>query len=65
VRSISRDVKHDGIGTMAKEGWLSVRVPAATKKAIEKAARDEHRSVASQVEKILTDWLREREYLAK
>jgi hypothetical protein len=50
---------------MAKEGWLSVRVPNSTKKAIEKAAKDEHRSVASQVEKIVTDWLCERGYLAK
>lgn len=50
---------------VAKEGWLSVRVPMATKKAIEKVAKDEHRSVASQVEKIITDWLRENGHLPK
>jgi hypothetical protein len=33
--------------------------------AIEKAAKDEHRSVALQVEKILTDWFCENEYLPK
>lgn len=37
----------------------------ATKKAIEKVAKDEHRSVASQVEKIVTDWLREHGHLPK
>lgn len=50
---------------MAKTEALSVRVPPAIKKAVEKAAKDDHRSVASLVDKIVTEWLREKGYLPK
>jgi hypothetical protein len=50
---------------MAKTEALSVRVPAAVKKAVEKASKDDHRSAASLVEKIVTEWLREKGYLPK
>jgi hypothetical protein len=43
---------------------LSVRVSPAMKKAVEKAAKDDRRSTASMVEKILVEWLDEHGYLA-
>lgn len=48
-----------------KTDALSVRVPAAVKKAAEQAASDDHRSVASLVEKVVIEWLTERGYLPK
>jgi hypothetical protein len=42
---------------------ISVRVAPAVKKAVEKAAQDDHRSAASLVEKIVSEWLKERGYL--
>lgn len=42
---------------------LNVRIEPSIKKAITKAAKDDRRSTASMVEKILTDWLREKGYL--
>jgi len=50
---------------MAKTAAISVRVSDAVKAAIEKAAADDSRTVASLADKILTDWLRERGYLSK
>ncbi|WP_199288312.1 hypothetical protein [Henriciella mobilis] len=50
---------------MAKTSAISVRVPDATKAAAEAAAQDERRSVASLVELILTDWLKDKGYLPK
>jgi hypothetical protein len=41
-----------------KTAAINVRVAPATKAAIEKAAADDNRSVASLVEKVLIDWLR-------
>ena len=35
------------------------------KAALEKAAKDDHRPMASLAEKIMTEWLRERGYLPK
>lgn len=48
---------------MAKTSAISVRVPDAVKKAAEKAAADDSRSLASLVEKILAEWLRANGYL--
>jgi hypothetical protein len=42
---------------------LSIRISASVKKAIEKAAKDDRRSVTQQVEKILSEWLRLNKYL--
>lgn len=50
---------------MAKNSAISVRVPDAVKAAAEKAAADDSRSTASLVEKILTEWLREKGYLPR
>jgi hypothetical protein len=44
---------------------LSVRVDPSIKKAVAKAAKDDRRSTASMVEKILIEWLDEHGYLAK
>jgi hypothetical protein len=44
---------------------LSVRVDPSIKKAVAKAAKDDQRSTASMVEKILTEWLRLNKYLPK
>lgn len=43
---------------------LGVRIEQETKAALEKAAKDDRRSMASLVDKIITDWLRDRGYLA-
>lgn len=48
---------------MPKAAALSVRVSAPIKRAAELAAQDDHRSVASLVEKVMADWLREHGYL--
>ncbi|MFG1414059.1 ribbon-helix-helix protein, CopG family [Xanthobacter sp. VTT E-85241] len=50
---------------MGKTPSLGVRVQPETKAALEKAAKEDVRSVSSLIEKILTDWLRERGYLPK
>ena len=50
---------------MAKTPSLGVRVQPETKTALDKAAKDDMRSVSSLIEKILTEWLRERGYLPK
>jgi hypothetical protein len=50
---------------MSKTSAISVRVTARVKAAAEKAAAADSRSVASLVEKILAEWLRERGFLAK
>ena len=42
---------------------LGVRVQPETKAALEKAARDEDRTVSSLVEHIVKEWLRDRGYL--
>lgn len=50
---------------MNKLPSLGIRIPQDTKDALEKAAKDDLRSVSSMVEKIITDWLREKGYLSK
>ncbi|WGT50398.1 hypothetical protein [Thioclava nitratireducens] len=50
---------------MAKTSAISVRVSDETKLAVEKAAADDDRSVASYVERLLTAHLKENGYLPK
>jgi hypothetical protein len=50
---------------MSKTAALSVRVDPAVKAAAEKAADADHRSVASLIEKLLVEYLREKGYLPK
>jgi hypothetical protein len=48
---------------VVKTGALGVRIEAAIKHALEKAAAEERRSVSSMVEIALSDWLTEHGYL--
>ena len=50
---------------MAKTPSLGVRLEANVKSALEKAAKDDLRSLSSLVEKILIEWLRDKGYLPK
>jgi len=43
----------------------SLRLDPKIKKALEKAAEADSRSMSNMIEKILTDWLRERGFLPK
>lgn len=49
----------------ARTAALGFRVAQDLKDGLEKAAAEDSRSVSSLIIKILTDWLRERGYLAK
>lgn len=44
---------------------ISFRLPPVTKAALEKAAAEDHRSVSSLVEKLLTDFLKKNGHLPK
>jgi hypothetical protein len=46
---------------MAKTHALSFRVEPALKEGLERAATDDHRSLSSLIEKILSEWLQERD----
>jgi hypothetical protein len=48
-----------------KTATLNIRVEPSLKEAAEKAAADDHRSLTSLIEKLLTDHLRERGYLRR
>jgi hypothetical protein len=48
-----------------KTASLSFRIDPKIKEAIEKAAKDDRRPVASFVEKVMADWLKEHGYLKK
>lgn len=48
---------------MSKTPSLGVRVQPETKAALEKAAKDDMRSVSSLIEKVLVEWLRDKGYL--
>lgn len=48
---------------MVKTSALAFRVQAETKQALERAAKDDHRSVSSLVEKVLIEWLLDKGYL--
>ena len=50
---------------MAKTHPLGFRVEQDLKEALERAAKEDHRSVSSLVDKVLTEWAREKGYLAK
>jgi hypothetical protein len=50
---------------MGKSPSLGVRVQPDTKAALEKAAKEDLRSVSSLIEKILVEWLREKGFLRK
>lgn len=43
---------------MAKDERIAVRLDAATKAALAKAAENDRRSLSSMVEKIIADWLK-------
>lgn len=49
---------------MTKTSAISVRVPDELKTAAEKAAADDHRSLASYVERVLAQHLQDNGYLA-
>ena len=42
---------------------MSVRIARTTKEALERAAADDDRSVASLIDRIVREWLKERGYL--
>jgi hypothetical protein len=48
---------------MARTNPLGVRVEPEVKAALERAAKDDDRSVSSLVERILKSWLADRNYL--
>jgi hypothetical protein len=50
---------------MPKTPSLGIRVFPETKQALEKAAKDDMRSMSSLAEKILVAWLKEHGYLPK
>lgn len=50
---------------MQKSLPISFRLTAETKQALEQAAKDDSRSVSSLLDKLVSDWLRERGYLPK
>jgi hypothetical protein len=50
---------------MVRTPSLGVRVLPEIKDALERAATEDHRSMSSMIEKILSEWLREHGYLEK
>ena len=48
-----------------KTAQVNLRIRPELKKAAEKAAADDHRSLTSLVEKLLSDYLRKKGYLPK
>ena len=50
---------------MAKTNSLGIRLQPEVKAALERAAKDDDRSVSGMVERILKGWLVERGYLPK
>lgn len=50
---------------MARTAAIHIRVEPDVKVAVEQAAEADRRTVASLVEKLLVEWLRERGYLPK
>lgn len=50
---------------MQKSVPISFRLPPETKAALEKAAKEDTRSVSSLIEKVITDFLKEKELLPK
>lgn len=52
-----------GCSQVQRSAALSVRVEPAVKMAIAKAAKEDRRTIASLIEKVLVEWLRERGHL--
>ena len=50
---------------MARTASIGIRVEPDLKEAAEKAAKDDHRTVASLIEKVLTEWLEQNGYMQK
>ena len=50
---------------MARTASIGIRVEPAVKEAAEKAAAADHRTVASLIEKLLIEHLRERKFLSE
>jgi hypothetical protein len=48
---------------VAKTSPLGVRLDPEVKSALERAAKEDRRSLSSLIDKILSDWLREHGYL--
>lgn len=48
---------------MAKDKALGLRIEEKLKDAMARAAKDDHRSLASLIEKVMSDWLKEKGYL--
>jgi hypothetical protein len=53
------------VNDMPKTAALAFRIDAGMKAALEKAARDDSRSVSSLCDKIIAEWLRAHGYMAK
>jgi hypothetical protein len=53
------------MGKETKEAQVNLRLRPTLKAAAEKAAVDDHRSLTSLVEKLLTDYLRKNGYLTE
>ena len=51
------------MGRETKEAQVNLRIQPTLKRAAEKAAADDHRSLTSLIEKLLTDHLRKKGYL--
>jgi hypothetical protein len=49
---------------MVRSASIGIRLEPALKEAIEAAAQDDHRPVASLIEKVMIEWLTERGYLS-
>jgi len=50
---------------MVKDATVSIRLDARLKAALAKAAAEDHRTVTSLMEKILSDWAKAAGYLKK
>ncbi len=50
---------------MARTASIGIRVEPDLKEAAERAAKDDHRTVASLIEKVLTEWLEAKGYRSK
>jgi len=53
------------MNTNQKTAPISFRLPPEVKEALEKAAKDDTRSVSSLLEKVITHWLIEKAYLER
>lgn len=51
------------MATETRSAQLLIRIQPSLKATMEHAARDEARSLSGFVEKVVSDWLRERQYL--